>query len=91
MASKMTKTEQRKQLREIAKNLRWDHKVELFIVERQGGDVWPYPIAKAPLITGTEYDCYLVGYRREGFGDNAHFWTEDSISLKLTSNGIVAA
>jgi len=31
----MTKTEQRKQLREIAKNLRWNHKVELLIVEHK--------------------------------------------------------
>lgn len=84
----MNKTAQRKQIKEIAKNLKWNHKVELLIVHQRGGDVCPYPIAKAPLITGNEYDCYLVGYRREGFGDNAHFWTEDSITLKLTENGI---
>lgn len=87
----MTKTAQRKKLRAIAKNLIWNHKVELFIVKRKGGDVWPYPIAKAPLIDGTEHDCYLVGYRREGFGDSAHYWTEDSISLKLTNDGILEA
>ena len=87
----MTKTQQRKQLSEIAKNLAWNHKVEVMVVPVEGGDVWPYPIAKAPLITGEEYEFYLVGYRREGFGDNAHFWTESVIDLKLTDDGIKAA
>ena len=87
----MTKTQQRKQLKEIAKGLYWNHKVELMVVLQEGGDVWSYPISKAPLITGNEHEFYIVGYRREGFGDNAHFWNEGVIDLKLTQNGIEAA
>ena len=86
----MNLTQQRKKLREIAKGLRYNHKVELFVIHHQGGDVWPYPIQKAPLLTGKEYDCYLVGYRREGFGDGAVFWTEDSINLEVTDSEIKA-
>ncbi len=87
----MTKTQQRKQVREIAKQLRCAHKTEVGICYQEGGDVWHYPISQMPLITGEEHDVYIYGYRREGFGDSAQFWIEDSIDLKLTDNGIEAA
>lgn len=86
----MTKTKQRKQLREIAKSLRWNHKIEVCLIYVQHGDVWPYPISEVPLIEGV-HDFYLSGYRREGFGENAYFWLEDHINLKLTEKGIEAA
>ena len=87
----MNKTQQRKQLREIAKNLRWNHKVEVCLIYVQHGDVHPYSINDLPLIENDVHDFYMAGYRREGFGENAHFWLEDNINLKLTDNGIEAA
>lgn len=84
----MTKTEQRKQVRQIAKQLRCAHKTEVGITYVEGGDVWHYPISEMPLITGDEHHLYIYGYRREGFGDSAQFWIEDSIDLKLTDSGI---
>ena len=87
----MTKTQQRKQLREIARNLRARAKVEVCIIEKQYGDVYCYPISEAPLITGEEHDFYLSGYMREGFGSEVYFDLVDHINLKLTDNGIEAA
>lgn len=87
----MNKTQQRKQLREIARNLSARGKVEVCIIEKQYGDVDCYPISQAPLITGGEHDFYLAGWRREGFGWEAHFELVDHINLKLTDNRIEAA
>ena len=86
----MTKTQQRKQLREIARSLRARGKVEVCIIQKQYGDVDCYPISEAPLITGNEHDFYLSGYRREGFGSEAYFELVDHINIKLTDNGIEA-
>ena len=87
----MTKTQQRKQLREIARNLSARAKVELCIIEKQYGDVYRCPISESPLITGKEHDFYLSGFSREGFVWDAHFELVDHINLKLTDDGIVAA
>ena len=87
----MTKTEQRKQVRQIAKQLRCAHKIEVGITYAEGGDVWLCPISEMPLVTGDEHDLYIYGYRREGFGDSAEFWIDDSIDLKVTDSGIEVA
>ena len=87
----MTKTQQRKQLREIARNLSARAKVEVCIIEKQYGDVYCCPISESPLITGSEHGFYLSGWRRDGFGWDSHFELVDHINLKMTDNGIEAA